>query len=319
MKKAAFAILAVTLVFALAETAARLAGIGDGTPAFMRFTNPHREQSGFVPDDHLFWRLRENNVSWEVNASGFRGPDAPRDKPAGQFRVVTLGDSCTFGLGTPGVRYEDTWSARLEQLLRAAKPGRDIRVLNFGCPGYSSFQGMRLLESRAAAYAPDLVIAYFGINDGFDAIGFADKDQRPVDAPALGPVRGALAKSALYAWLRGGLVSARRNTASGTPLERVAIDDYHANLDSMAALAGRIGAKIRFIAPPYLEESDGSLRIETNRRHEPAIDVFPEMSAAAARGEAVIFPSPDNVHPTPVGHAAIARAIAAVVLPELAD
>ncbi|MCC6159308.1 MAG: SGNH/GDSL hydrolase family protein [Deltaproteobacteria bacterium] len=319
MKKAAFAVIAVLIVFALAETVARLAGSGGEQATFMRFTNPHREQSGFVPDDHLFWRLRENNPSWEVNASGFRGPDAPREKPAGQFRIVTLGDSCTFGLGTPGLRYDETYSARLEQLLREAKPGRDIRVLNFGCPGYSSFQGLRLLESKAAAYRPDLVIAYFGINDGFDAVGFADKDQRPVDAPALGPMRGALAKSRLYAWLRGGLVRARRTTAPGEPLERVAIDDHHANLDAMAALTTRIGAKIHFIAPPYLEESDGSLRIETHRRHDPAIDVFPEMSAAAARGETVIFASPDNVHPTPAGHAAIARAIADVVVPEISD
>ncbi len=319
MKKAVFAILAVLAVFALAEIGARFAGAGSGGAAYMRFTNPHREQSGFVPDDHLFWRLRENNPSWEVNASGFRGPDAPREKPAGQYRVVTLGDSCTFGLGTPGLRYDETYSSRLEQLLREAHPGRDIRVLNFGCPGYSSFQGLRLLESKVAAYAPDLVIAYFGINDGFDAIGFADKDQRPVDAPALGALRGTLARSAFYAWLRGGLVRARRDAAPEAPLERVVIGDYHANLDAMAALVARIGARIRFIAPPYLEESDGSLRIEEHRRHQPAIDVFPAMDEAAARGEAVIFASPDNVHPTPAGHAAIARAIAGAVLPEIRD
>ena len=41
---------------------------------YMRFTNPHREQSGFIPDDDLFWKLLPGNPTWEVNEDGFRGP-----------------------------------------------------------------------------------------------------------------------------------------------------------------------------------------------------------------------------------------------------
>lgn len=311
MKKAVFVAVAMLAVFAALEIAARVLGPADA-PLYMRFTNPHREQSSFIPDDHLFWKLRPDNPSWEVNASGFRGPDAPREKPAGEFRVAVLGDSCTFGLGTPGLSYDETYAARLQALLAAARPDRAVRVLNFGVPGYSSFQGMRLLSAKVLAYRPDVVVAYFGINDGFDAVGFADRDQRGVDGAAAGALRGTLGRSALYRALGRAVVRARQSAADapGAPLERVSLADYHANLDAMKAAAEAAGARVYFIAPPYLEEKDGSLRVEDFRRHEPAVDVFGQMKKRADAGETVVFPHPDNVHPTAAGHAAIAAALA---------
>ncbi|MCZ7586274.1 MAG: SGNH/GDSL hydrolase family protein [Deltaproteobacteria bacterium] len=310
MKRRLFAAAAVVLVLFAAEAVCRLLlpGVAD-TALYMRFSNPHREQSGFIPDDNLFWRLAPNNDEWQVNALGYRGPAVPEKKPAGEFRIVALGDSCTFGLGEGGVPYEDTYPSVLEDLLKNNAKGLRVRALNFGCPGYTSFQGKRLLASEALRFQPDVVTAYFGINDGFEAVGFTDAEQRPVDLNAA-PLKNILRHSALYTALTRGVVGARREHAPGGEgfLERVPIDEYHRNLDEIARLAASAGAPTYFIPPVYLGDAEPGR--EDHRIHRPVIDIFPEIQAAHRRGVSVIFGGDDRVHPTPAGHAIIAKAIA---------
>ena len=320
MKKLLFSIAAVCGVLILAEAVCRFASPDSAdAPAYMRFTNPHRRQSGFIPDDALFWKLKPDNPVWEVNSKGFRGPEIPDKKADDEFRVICAGDSCTFGLGAGGVPYEQTYPALVGKGLfpaiqakssenpLAKKHYNSFRALNFGCPGYTSYQGLKLLESGIEWAKPDVIVAYFGINDGFEAVGYADKDQRPVEL-ADNPVKSLLLKSSLYSSFTRMILRSKQRANGGTPVERVSMEDYHKNLGAIAELAKKHGAKAYFIAPPYLE-ADGSLNCETQRIHEPVIDVMPNLKEAAARGGPVIFPAPDNVHPTPAGHEAIAKAI----------
>ncbi len=316
MKKLFFIFTAVIGIFLTAEIACRIALPKEAAgPAYMRFSNPHRQQSGFIPDDELFWKLKPDNPMWKVNAAGFRGPELPKEKEKGEYRVICLGDSCTFGLGAGGVDYDQTYPAIVGKSLYPsvlekalvndypAKSYNSFRAVNLGCPGYTSYQGMKLLKKRIKNMKPDVVIAYFGINDGFEAVGYADKDQRPVDLGS-----DALDKSALYSYLTRLIVGAKQQVKSGRPLERVSLPDYHANLDEIAKISEKNGAKAYFIAPPYLE-ANGGLKCEEHRIHEPAIDIMPKLKKTADAGDPVIFPAPDNVHPMPAGHAAIARAI----------
>ncbi|MBZ0272426.1 SGNH/GDSL hydrolase family protein [bacterium] len=295
---------------------------------YLRFSNPHRDQTGFERDPYLFWKLRPDNAAWQVNEAGFRGPIAPIERRDDEFRVICLGDSCTFGLGEGGVPYENTYAAVLESLLAAdldalgdppGKPDRyaTARVLNFGVPGYTSLQGLRYFQTYAGRFAPSVVVAYFGINDGFEAIGFSDEAQPRPDTLAAKRASSGLSRLAIYSAMRTVLVDARRLLAarSGPPLERVSIEAYHENLDKIASYARSMNARALFIAPPYLEE-DGTLKQETHRIHAPAVDVMPPLRAAREAGAAVIFPSPDNVHPTPAGHAAIAQALREAIVGE---
>jgi len=106
-KRLLFALLVVALFLAASELAVRLSfpGLTAKVPT-MQFTNPHLDQpESFERDPALFWRLRPDNAAWEVNGDGYRGPLRPRAKPPGTLRVCCLGDSCTFGLGTPPVAY----------------------------------------------------------------------------------------------------------------------------------------------------------------------------------------------------------------------
>ena len=51
---------------------------------------------------------------------------------------------------------------------------KKYEVLNFGCPGYTSSQGIRLYRLKAGKYKPDIITLYFGINEA-NRIGISIK------------------------------------------------------------------------------------------------------------------------------------------------
>ena len=92
-----------------------------------------------------------------TNALGLRSPPL-QDDP--DLRVLAIGDSTTFGLG---VENDETWPHYLGQALSAS--GRNVEVLNGGTSGYTSIQGLCLLDKHGDALQPGIVIATFGNND----------------------------------------------------------------------------------------------------------------------------------------------------------
>lgn len=90
-------------------------------------------------------------VRYSINAKGLRGPEVPYDKPAGEFRVVFLGDSHTFGFGVPE-------QARFSQLIEGYFHG--LRAVNMGVSGYGIDQELLTLEREGLKYRPDMVIVY---------------------------------------------------------------------------------------------------------------------------------------------------------------
>lgn len=127
------------------------------------------EKSLFRPDPLLGYALKPSfridyggTTPVETDRFGWRDREYRREKGAGVFRVVCIGDSRVFGLG---LRAEETYPKQLERLLRERYPGRTIEVINAGVPGYTSREGVVLVREILPAFAPDLVIASFGHND----------------------------------------------------------------------------------------------------------------------------------------------------------
>mgnify|MGYP003949010545 FL=1 len=120
-------------------------------------------------DDELFWRLKPslNMPKGEgafygliSNSQGYREDhEIPTVKPAGQTRVLFLGDSCTFGYG---VDYKDAFVERSEVELRKQFPALDLECINAGIPAYTLFQGWRLLETEGFDLDPDVIVMCFG-------------------------------------------------------------------------------------------------------------------------------------------------------------
>jgi hypothetical protein len=102
----------------------------------------------------------------QLNGEGFRGPEYAVEKPAGVFRLLTVGDSVCESMSIP---FADSWEQALEQNLnrRTAQSGNPTKyeVINAGVRGYVSWQARARLERRGLKYHPDMVIALVGWND----------------------------------------------------------------------------------------------------------------------------------------------------------
>jgi hypothetical protein len=94
------------------------------------FSSVTQDDLQWSPYEH--WVIRPNLRSrfFRTNSLGFRGPETTVQKPDGRFRIVVLGGSSAWGFGSTAD--ERTIPGRLEALLRAKYPGRDIEVVNAG-------------------------------------------------------------------------------------------------------------------------------------------------------------------------------------------
>jgi lysophospholipase L1-like esterase len=124
------------------------------------FFLPGNERLLFPPKSVAVYSTAEFNIKATINNLGFRG----RDFPGGSRKrrtIMTLGDSFTFGWG---VADQETWSAVLEERLRAG--GLDVEVVNLGQPGTYPAYYAEIAERAVPVLKPDLVIV--AVNQGDD-------------------------------------------------------------------------------------------------------------------------------------------------------
>ena len=78
------------------------------------------------------------------------------------LRILAIGDSFTFG---PYVANDETWPARLEQLLRSENPEQLVEVLNAGIASYTIADELAYLTDKGITLNPDLIILEVTFND----------------------------------------------------------------------------------------------------------------------------------------------------------
>ncbi|HYV26296.1 MAG TPA: SGNH/GDSL hydrolase family protein, partial [Candidatus Eisenbacteria bacterium] len=116
----------------------------------------------YEPDPQLYWRLRPNQDCYtkidhrpvHINSWGTRGPEFLPAKPPNTLRIVSLGDSRTFGWG---LSEAETYSGRLEKLLRE-RLEQNVEVINAGVNAWSYPQMLVFFRERALAWQPDIVL-----------------------------------------------------------------------------------------------------------------------------------------------------------------
>jgi lysophospholipase L1-like esterase len=110
----------------------------------------------FQPDDNLFWKPIPNTEF--TNAQGFRGAqDIAVANGKQAIRILILGDSCSF-LG------RRLYADFLHDKFSRDVPEIPFEIINASVPGYTSFQGRKIL-GRLLEYQPDYACIYFGWND----------------------------------------------------------------------------------------------------------------------------------------------------------
>lgn len=293
---------------------------------------PKNQQPLFHGDPVLFWRLRPNveRAIWDftvvsTNAQGLRH-DRPIEsrKPRGRFRIVCVGDSVTFGFRVPLVfpdapdqydRTDGPYPLRLERLLRAEFPDRDIEVIALAVPGYSSFQGRILLEDTIDWLEPDVVVICFGFND------VAHKHFPDHVTMARGFVPTALrtlmssSQALLHTW-RWWTTRPGPTPVLPEPGPRVALADYLTNVTAMADLAVERGAKVLVVGAVYRDRKTNppeATRMSLYRANLGAAMAsvaipylrIDELTEDSATDNVPLFG--EHVHPSSIGHQLMAE------------
>ena len=108
------------------------------------------------------WLDAQGRVPVRINRFGLRErEDLTPDKPAGQRRILCLGDSFTFGWGIPEER---GWVRLLEDDLRRDRG--DVRTVNCGAAGTVCVDEYWYgLQHRFAVFQPDAVVLTICLND----------------------------------------------------------------------------------------------------------------------------------------------------------
>ena len=270
-----------------------------------------------VEDPFLMWRPRPNyNSHFHINSDGLRDREFDRKKPPGTFRVFCLGDSTTFGINLDDVN--GGYHKMLERkLMDAAKPGQTFEVINGGVTGYTAMQGLAMYRRVGRKYSPDVVTAYFGIND---ANRYYHLDDRQILATggeiSKGLQKGVLYHSALYKTLRG-LVLKSREPEEKKKVPRVSLEDFPQILLELNREVVADGGTLVLIAtpvcPPNYNE-DGVARaakyrqkvIETAKNNDLPLLFVPELTEIAPF-ENIADYFGDGVHLNERGHAYLAN------------
>jgi lysophospholipase L1-like esterase len=301
-----------------------LAGEGACRLAGYRALEQYRPDSvlGWVPTPGQRTVTRVNSFPVRIDAEGFRGAALQSPKPVGTVRIFAMGASTTFGWG---VRQEDVWEQRLEQMLndmaRAARAKERYEVVNAGVIGFNLRQSTRYMRRIAQRWQPDGFIVAYTFNDGWNRFGSPG-------APALGRVltgvraKNLLRRSALYNWLVDLLARRRYAAAAARSPDQIAesqtgdgpaaaqeLADFHATLDSMLAVAHQAHVSLALMVRGARRQGAAWPRQAQMERfavdvHLPLLDLVAIFGAPS--GDSLFLPY-DAVHPTPRGHALIAR------------
>ena len=238
------ALASVIVTIAVLEAGLRLAGYRfspvvlvevEGTQDFRAF---HLGGDPLVVfDPELFWR--PNPAAWaDMGEDGLRGR---RDRRDGELLIVAIGDSNT--IGAPGAG--EHWTADLQELLDRNAPPRPVRVLNAGCVGWTSLQGLRRFR-QVMDLQPAVVFFSFGANEAHRVVhtdaeyaGRADWLQRVSALRLAAPVAHRL-------WA----LADRDDEPAFRP--RVGVDDHRRHLEELVDAARARSVMPVLLTRPYV-------------------------------------------------------------------
>lgn len=160
---ALFAMAVLILALAAVEIVARLV-----VPSDLRYVSDERYWQLLLHSDLYDQFDRVDRIEVQHLDLGGGGPGVeerffPKEKAPGRRRIICLGSSSTFGAGLQ--HWSQTYPAKLEKMLH--DDGHDVEVINAGFGGYNSYQLWIYLSEVLIRLNPDLVIFYYGGNEGY--------------------------------------------------------------------------------------------------------------------------------------------------------
>lgn len=338
-KKLALSFAFFGLVMAVCELVAR--GFEPGPFSFLD-SNPYMPgelvRHVHKPDFEGRW----DSTWYQTNSRGMRGAELQVGFDEDEYRVVCVGDSCTFG---KGVAEGDCWPRQLEGLLaeHVASAGGAWHpvVANLGVNGFSGRDYMRLFKGEGVELQPDLVLIGYNLNDfpnsirAVDDLIYAKQGLRRILGTEL---RDFLGRFALYRFCRATYydMNQKRDWKNAESIAaRAATDDMDSEvwlkqreyLQGIIADASQSGAHVAVFLFPYESQVylDSYQTAPIDRLRELCAEIgVPFVDLAAEFRERVrganppeqLFLRGDRYHPSPEGYGIVAEAVLQLVVNE---
>jgi lysophospholipase L1-like esterase len=339
-RRIVYAMIVAVLFFTAAEITARVANwVGRPQPG-MPGAAANLETS-IIDDAQLFWRLKPNQDMegdgriYRINALGLRDGEIVVPKPAATYRILSLGESTTFGAG---VELDETYAKVAERLLRQARP--NVEVVNAGVGAYTSFQCVKYLELHGAQLAPDEVWLFSGANDGLASyarnyknlrhgFGYTDKELYAIRNRYAG-LLNLLNRSDLYKLLRrwqtrralddyGEQVAGQETILQQQPVwqPRVPEADRRENLRRFVEICRGLGARPVFLLPAYWNsppDAKDVMREVAQSTASPLVDLPRALHDSGRFADCWLDLEEFGGHPNALGHRLMGEAIAAALI-----
>lgn len=256
-KTLTFACIPVVVLLLIAEVAVRLTGAADHCPTY-------QNSSLWACDPILYFKINPQLAVYgtPLNRAGFRSREFG-PKPPGVFRILSLGDSCTFGVTAldHGFYLKEPYPQRLERMVgEQLGPGK-VEVLNAGVPGYNSFHGVMLLRTKLRNLAPDVITVRFGWNDHLTPQASAANAYREPSTAVARALQDMALRTKLYpfskrlgmelhAWISGADVAAAEHKLPSQWTPTVPLADYKHNLRRIYEIARAQGSTVWLLTSP---------------------------------------------------------------------
>jgi lysophospholipase L1-like esterase len=269
-KKRLILLLASVLVgLVLAEVALRLA-FDEGRDEARRKGHVRSDHPRLVyePRPNAVHRFPDSSIGVRTNSAGFRDDEFVMPKPEGTYRIAVLGDSVTVGWG---VTREHTYPHLMEAMFHEA--GKRVDVMNLGVMGYNTIQEVETLRVKGLAFAPDLAIVGYVLNDelvkGQGPSGAFDKSfSRLLDRAKIGvrQLVRILGESVAEEAFRELAAIARQKDLAVLVVIFPVLDSepeypHPARHEEIAELCGRHGFGVLDLLPAFREGGFGNLRV----------------------------------------------------------
>ena len=286
----------------------------------------------FYRDDPLlFWSMpphmevvSDDGVTYHANSLGLRDQEVELPKPANEYRILSLGESSTWG---QGVRASETYSEVLQQKLNARGGSQKFSVINAGVGAYSLWQSYLYLTRRGHKLQPDMVLVYHERNDFLPAgvwdhknfffdVAYTDRERSEQREPYLW-LLSLLYHSRLYLWARNRSVASHYDPqkdpfrySSARVLFRADHRDRRLALNSMRQLCRQRGIALVIIHPLYArwpKHRQNCLLLRYAAEHRLQLIDLHKLVNPKKEGTGPFWL--DGSHPSARGHAAFAQAI----------
>lgn len=162
------------------------------------YSSPH-----IMYDGKCYWRMAPRQimhfkdvygkpVTITINSIGSRGQEFSIEKPAGEKRIICVGDSYTYGWG---VDDSNTYPAHLQKLME--KDHLNVRVINFGCNGHTILHELNLIKNYGLKFKPDYIIVATSLDTDFADIDNLEYNLGYMPAPGYNFIKYCIRKTAI--------------------------------------------------------------------------------------------------------------------------